>query len=97
MGDPNPKPSDPESGDSPAPLKLRSEGWGSTAFAPQVDLTARVATLGRRAGIPCASVVSASAANANVWTDPWEAVHPLLYMQTMGRKEAAMAQAIRIE
>lgn len=60
----------------------------------EVDLSAHAASLAQRAGIPCASVVSASGANPHAWTDPWEVIHPLLYMQTMGRKEQAMQESV---
>ena len=38
-----------------------------------------------KAKIPHASIISAAGANANQWAHKW--IHPLLYMQTMGKKE----------
>lgn len=58
----------------------------------EVDLTARAANLAKRAGIARAAVVSANGANA-AQKVPSEKLHPLLYMQTMGRKEQAMRDA----
>ena len=72
----------------------RSAARSAAAFKHvEIRLTERAADLGRRAGIPCASVVSASGANAGMYVDPWELVHPLLYMQTLGRKEQMMVDA----
>ena len=72
----------------------RAAAGGAAAFKHvEVDLTRRAAELGRRAGVKCASVVSAQGANAGSYVDPWEALHPLLYMQTLGRKEQAMRSA----
>ena len=76
------------------PGTTRAAAGGAAAFKHvEVDLTRRAAELGRRAGVKCASVVSAQGANAGSYVDPWEALHPLLYMQTLGRKEQAMRSA----
>jgi hypothetical protein len=56
----------------------------------QVNVTESVAAIASKAGIPHASVVSAQGANANMIVDPWELIHPLLYIRTLGRKEAAV-------
>ena len=70
----------------------RGAAGSAAAFTHvEVTLTARLAELARRAGIPCASVVSASGANPRQWVDPWEAVHPLLYVRSLGQKEEGMA------
>ena len=69
----------------------RAKAGSAAAFqAVEVDLTARMARLARKAGVPCASLVSAQGANEHGWVDPWEKVHPLLYVRTLGRKEASM-------
>jgi oxidoreductase len=71
----------------------RGQAGSAAAFKHvEVDLTARAAELARKAKIPCASVVSAQGANADVYV-PSEMLHPLLYIQTIGRKEQAMRNA----
>jgi hypothetical protein len=62
----------------------------TSAAHAQVNVTESVAAMARKAGIPHVSVVSAQGANANMIVDPWELIHPLLYIRTLGRKEAAV-------
>lgn len=69
----------------------RAKAGGAAAFQDvEVGLTERLVRLAERAGVSCASVVSAQGANADRWVDPWELAHPLLYQRTLGRKEGAM-------
>lgn len=51
----------------------------------EVGLTKMAAKLASEAGVKHFSVVSAQGANSNMWAVNW--LHPLLYIQTLGRKE----------
>ena len=69
----------------------RGAAGGAEGFQKiEVDYTKYAVALAREAGIDFCSVVTAEGSNADVWVDPWELVHPLLYMRTLGRKENAV-------
>ena len=72
----------------------RSKAGGGGGFKlAEVNASATAARRALDAGVRHASLVSAVGANARIWVDPWELVHPLLYARTLGQKELAMRGA----
>ena len=57
-------------------------------YLKTVDLTANVVQLAAQNNVERVSLVSAQGANANRSAVDW--IHPLLYVQTLGRKEKAV-------
>jgi oxidoreductase len=55
----------------------------------EVSLTQKFGHVAKRAGVKHVAVVSAQGANKNAWV-PTTAIHPLLYVRTMGEKEQAI-------
>ena len=71
----------------------RGQAGSAEAFVNvEVGLTTVIAEVATAAGIRHASVVSAEGANKDMWV-PTTLIHPLLYMRTLGEKEAAMLSA----
>ena len=56
----------------------------------QFGISRGAAELASSAGIPHASVISASGANSNGWAPEW--IHPLLYAKTIGQKEETLTK-----
>ena len=54
-----------------------------------------MAKIAQAAGIKHASVISAQGANANIFAVDW--IHPLLYVQSMGRKELTVTEKATFE
>lgn len=68
----------------------RGQAGSAEAFVNvEVGLTKTISEVATDAGIRHASVVSAEGANKDMWV-PTTLIHPLLYMRTLGEKEAAV-------
>jgi hypothetical protein len=82
---------------SAAPLALfnclgttRGDAGSAEAFvAVEVGLTRVISDIAFHAGVRHVSVVSAEGANKNMWV-PTTLIHSLLYVRTLGEKEAAV-------
>lgn len=69
----------------------RKAAGGPRGFVKvEVTYSENAARMAKEAGIKHFSVVSAQGANANVWAI--DAIHPLLYMKSLGQKEQAALQ-----
>ena len=69
----------------------RGKAGGAKQFVDiEFGISRDAAELASSAGIPHASVISASGANANGWAPEW--IHPLLYSKTIGRKEETLTK-----
>ena len=69
----------------------RGKAGGAKQFVDiEFGISLSAAELASSAGIPNASVISASGANANGWAPEW--IHPLLYAKTIGQKEETLTK-----
>ena len=69
----------------------RAKAGGAKEFVDiEFGISLDAAELASNAGIPSASVISASGANANAWAPSW--IHPLLYSKTIGQKEETLTK-----
>ena len=69
----------------------RGKAGGAKQFVDiEFGISLSAAELASSAGIPNASVISASGANSNGWAPEW--IHPLLYAKTIGQKEETLTK-----
>ena len=69
----------------------RGKAGGAKQFVDiEFGISLGAAELASGAGIPHASVISASGANSNGWAPEW--IHPLLYAKTIGQKEETLTK-----
>lgn len=74
----------------------RSIAGGAKQFVDiEFGISLKSAELASKAGIPNASVISASGANANTFSVDW--IHPLLYTKTIGMKEETVTKHYKFD